>query len=73
MQIKQLSDGSWVTSPFYMGFKPVDPCDENEHVWEDVGDKMPAPPGVALPQGANKQVVQRCVKCHYTRNCYTKE
>lgn len=74
MILSQLPDGSWTTSPTYVGVGLKTPCAEREHHWETVGDKTPLPEASAgVFSGVTHTSFQVCKKCGYQRVLLTKE
>jgi hypothetical protein len=73
MQISKLSDGTWTTSPMYMGFGLKEPCPETEHEWETKGSPTVLPEGATAPEGMTHWSAQVCKKCSYQRMLLSKE
>ncbi len=66
MRIYKLPDGTWCTTPSYMGRSVAEPCTGSKHQWETVGSPTPLPDD-AGPEGVNVVSMQKCNKCGYQR------
>ena len=69
MYLQQQPDGSWATTPVYVGESPV-PAKCDKHDWTDAGAKEPAAEEF---DGMTHIQLQVCATCGWKRTHLTKE